>query len=37
MCALGRTRTAGLLLRKQALYPLSYEGVSEWGFYIKAG
>ncbi len=25
-CALGRIRTCGLLLRRQTLYPLSYEG-----------
>jgi hypothetical protein len=26
----GGIRTCGLLLRRQALYPLSYAGLSEW-------
>lgn len=32
-CALGRIRTCGLLLRRQSLYPLSYEGwmLTTWG------
>ena len=28
MCALDRIRTYGLLLRRQTLYPLSYEGAA---------
>ena len=28
LCALDRIRTYGLLLRRQTLYPLSYEGIS---------
>ena len=27
VCALDRIRTYGLLLRRQTLYPLSYEGI----------
>ncbi len=30
VCALGRNRTCGLLLRRQTLYPLSYEGIRAW-------